>query len=226
MSGKKNEPRSTSGLGRRDFLKGLGVAAGASSMVGSSLAQENKANETSSTPKPLSITLTINGQEISPPLDPRTTLVDLLREHLQMPGTKKGCDHGACGACTVLVDGERVLSCLTLAATLDGAKVTTIEGIANGEELHPMQEAFLRCDAYQCGYCTPGQILSGIACIEEGHADKSAEEAREWMSGNLCRCSAYPNILAAVRQTAGVEPKQDPAKSTKIYSLEAARESG
>jgi xanthine dehydrogenase YagT iron-sulfur-binding subunit len=114
----------------------------------------------------------------------------------------------------VHVNGQRVLSCLTLAATIDGADVTTIEGLADGDELHPMQEAFLRCDGYQCGYCTPGQIMSGVACIEEGHANGSVEETREWMSGNLCRCSAYPNILAAVRQTSGAEPASDPAEQT------------
>lgn len=160
------------------------------------------------------ISLTLNGKKKSFEIDSRTTLVDLLRENEHLTGTKKGCDQGACGACTVHVNGKRVLSCLTLAATIDGEQVATIEGISDGETLHPLQEAFLRCDAYQCGYCTPGQIMSGIACIEEGHAAKSPEEAREWMSGNLCRCSAYPNILAAVRQTSGAEPTSDPAIRT------------
>ena len=159
----------------------------------------------------MKISLTLNGKKKSFDIDSRTTLVDLLRENEHMTGTKKGCDHGACGACTVHINGKRVLSCLTLAATINGQHVATIEGISDAETLHPLQEAFLRCDAYQCGYCTPGQIMSAIACIEEGHAAKSPEEAREWMSGNLCRCSAYPNILAAIRQTAGAEPISDPA---------------
>lgn len=199
------------GLQRRDFLK---VAGAASAVVSqSSELQATIADESESVEKrpTTSVSFKLNGRPIERTIDCRTTLVDLLREDLQMFGTKKGCDHGSCGACTVHIDGQRVLSCLTLAATLDGTDVRTIEGVANGDNLHPLQEAFLRCDAYQCGYCTPGQIMSGIACIDEGHVGESAEETREWMSGNLCRCSAYPNIVAAVRQTAGVEPKLDPA---------------
>lgn len=201
------------GVRRRDFLKGVGVAAASSGLV---VAQDKNPVAPPASKKPTSrskvkVSLTLNGKKKSFDIDSRTTLVDLLRENEHMTGTKKGCDHGACGACTVLVNGKRVLSCLTLAATINGEQVATIEGISDGETLHPLQEAFLRCDAYQCGYCTPGQIMSAIACIEEGHAAKSPEEAREWMSGNLCRCSAYPNILAAVRQTAGAEPISDPA---------------
>jgi len=208
------------GVRRRDFLKGVSVAAASSAMV---VAQEKEHGLPSAGKKSASrsnvkisrsnvkISLTLNGKKKAFDIDSRTTLVDLLRENEHMTGTKKGCDHGACGACTVHVNGSRVLSCLTLAATIDGEQVATIEGISDGETLHPLQNAFLRCDAYQCGYCTPGQIMSGIACIEEGHAEKSPGEAREWMSGNLCRCSAYPNILAAVRQTAGAEPISDPA---------------
>ena len=211
------------GLKRRDFLKGVGLAAGASSMGGSTLGDEAEANTITDTAKPMEITLHLNGQKQSVRIDARTTLVDLLRENLQLTGTKKGCDHGACGACTVHVNGNRVLSCLTLAATLNGAEVKTIEGLGSDEQLHPLQEAFLRCDAYQCGYCTPGQIMSGAACIEEGHAQQTEEEAREWMSGNLCRCSAYPNILAAVRQAAGAEPAEDPTKSAKALTLDQAR---
>ena len=155
----------------------------------------------------LTIGLTLNGVARRIDLDdPRVTLLDLLRERLDLTGTKKGCDRGQCGACTVLVDGRRVLSCLTLAAATRG-DVTTIEGLAGeNEPLHPMQQAFLENDAFQCGYCTPGQILSAIACVHEGHAD-SDDEIREYMSGNLCRCAAYPKIVAAVRQArAAMEP--------------------
>ena len=134
-------------------------------------------------------------------LDSRMTLLDALREHLGLTGTKKGCDQGACGACTVLLDGKRVLSCLTLAAQCDGREVRTIEGVASDGRLHPVQEAFVRYDGFQCGYCTPGQIMSAIALLDEGRAG-SDEEIREFMSGNLCRCGAYPNIVAAIRAVA------------------------
>ncbi len=148
---------------------------------------------------PFDLTLRVNGQDHRLALDVRTTLLDALREHLGLTGAKKGCDHGQCGACTVLVDGRRVLACLTLAAVAQGHNVATIEGLAKNGELHPMQQAFVDHDAFQCGYCTPGQILSAIACVNEGHAD-SDNAIREYMSGNLCRCAAYPNIVAAVRQ--------------------------
>lgn len=144
------------------------------------------------------VTLEVNGKRHALRLDPRTTLLDALREHLDLTGSKKGCDHGQCGACTVLVDGRRVLSCLTLAASVRGP-VTTIEGLARGNVLHPMQQAFIDQDAFQCGYCTPGQIMSAIGCIKEGHAGRD-EDIREYMSGNLCRCAAYPNIVAAIKQ--------------------------
>ena len=134
-------------------------------------------------------------------LDSRVTLLDALRDHLDLTGTKKGCDQGACGACTVLLDGKRVLSCLALAAQCDGRAVTTIEGLAPDGRLHPVQQAFIRHDAFQCGYCTPGQIMSAVALLEEGRAG-SDEEIREFMSGNLCRCGAYPNIVAAIRDIA------------------------
>lgn len=147
----------------------------------------------------VSIAIEVNGEERRLAVDPRTSLLDALREELGLPGTKKGCDHGQCGACTVLIDGRRVLSCLTLAAMAAGHGVTTIEGLAQGDQLHPMQEAFLRHDAFQCGYCTPGQILSAVALVEEGCAD-DPDAIREGMSGNLCRCGAYPNIVAAVRE--------------------------
>ncbi|HEY8948272.1 MAG TPA: (2Fe-2S)-binding protein [Rhizomicrobium sp.] len=141
----------------------------------------------------------INGRTESLVVDPRTTLLDLLREHLNLTGSKKGCDHGQCGACTVHVGGKRVLSCLTLAVSVR-EPVTTIEGLAKPDGLlHPMQQAFIDHDAFQCGYCTPGQIMSAVACVREGHAGSDAE-IREYMSGNLCRCAAYPNILAAVKQ--------------------------
>jgi xanthine dehydrogenase YagT iron-sulfur-binding subunit len=148
----------------------------------------------------MDITLNVNGRAHAVAIDLRTTLLDLLRERMGLTGTKKGCDQGQCGACTVLMDGRRVLACFTLAVAAQGAEITTIEGLAGEDEkLHPMQQAFLDHDAYQCGYCTPGQILSAIACITEGHAN-SDDEIRDFMSGNLCRCAAYPKILAAVNQ--------------------------
>ena len=149
------------------------------------------------------LTITINGTRHSLQAPPWTTLLDLLRDEIGLTGTKKGCDHGQCGACTVLLDGKRVNSCLVLAASRDGSEVTTIEGLEGADgALHPLQAAFIACDAFQCGYCTPGQIMSGVACIEEGHAGSRAE-IQEWMSGNLCRCGAYPNIVDAVTQAAG-----------------------
>jgi xanthine dehydrogenase YagT iron-sulfur-binding subunit len=143
------------------------------------------------------VTLKVNGVEHGLAVEPRVTLLDALRERLALTGTKKGCNYGECGACTVHVDGKRVNACLTLAATVDGKEVVTIEGLAREGELHPMQQAFIDHDAFQCGYCTPGQIMSAVALIEEGHAS-SSEEIREWMSGNICRCAAYPQIVAAI----------------------------
>jgi xanthine dehydrogenase YagT iron-sulfur-binding subunit len=145
------------------------------------------------------VTLTVNGQTHTLDLDPRTTLLDALREHLALTGSKKGCDHGQCGACTVHVDGARVLSCLTLASLADGREVRTVEGLADPDsgELHPLQRAFLHHDAFQCGYCTPGQLMSGVALLEEG-CPADAAGIREAMSGNICRCGAYPNIVAAI----------------------------
>ena len=156
------------------------------------------------------VKLEINGRGHELALEPRVTLLDALREHLGLTGTKKGCDQGQCGACTVHVDGNRVLSCLTLAAQVEGRAVTTIEGLSDpGGELHPVQRAFLAEDAFQCGYCTPGQIMSAVACIREGHAGSDGE-IREYMSGNLCRCGAYPHIVAAVREAARISAEAKP----------------
>jgi xanthine dehydrogenase YagT iron-sulfur-binding subunit len=152
-----------------------------------------------SVPDKISVALVVNGVETSLRVAPWTTLLDALRDHLDLTGTKKGCDHGQCGACTVLVDGRRVNSCLTLAVMKDGANVITIEGLAGSDALHPLQQAFVDHDAFQCGYCTPGQICSAAGLIAEGKAT-TADEIRELMSGNICRCGAYPNIVAAIQQ--------------------------
>jgi xanthine dehydrogenase YagT iron-sulfur-binding subunit len=149
-------------------------------------------------PESRPIALDVNGEAYLVDLEPRVSLLDALREHLDLTGSKKGCDQGTCGACTVWVDGRRVLACLTLAVACEGREVTTIEGLASGDELHPMQRAFIEHDAFQCGYCTPGQIMSAVKLLEEGHAG-SDEEIAEFMSGNICRCAAYPNIRAAIR---------------------------
>jgi xanthine dehydrogenase YagT iron-sulfur-binding subunit len=148
--------------------------------------------------RPVIVRLRVNGATHDVALDTRTSLLDALREHLGLTGTKKGCDHGQCGACTVLIDGRRMLSCLTFALMAEGREVTTIEGLsAQGGGLHPMQQAFIDHDAFQCGYCTPGQIMSAVGCVTEGHANSDAE-IREYMSGNLCRCACYPNIVDAI----------------------------
>jgi xanthine dehydrogenase YagT iron-sulfur-binding subunit len=147
------------------------------------------------------ITLRVNGSARKLRVDPRVTLLDALRERLDLPGAKKGCDQGACGACTVLLDGARVVSCLTLAVMAQGKEITTIEGLAQGDQLHPVQAAFVTCDGFQCGYCTPGQIMSAVGCIREGHT-KSDAQIREFMSGNICRCGAYPNIVDAIKLAA------------------------
>jgi xanthine dehydrogenase YagT iron-sulfur-binding subunit len=153
-------------------------------------------------PDRIPINLVVNGVRRALDLMPWTTLLDALRDHLALTGTKKGCDHGQCGACTVLIDGRRINSCLTLAVMKDGASITTIEGLADGEALHPMQDAFIEHDAFQCGYCTPGQICSAVGLMKEGRAH-SADEIRELMSGNLCRCGCYVNIVAAISQVLG-----------------------
>jgi xanthine dehydrogenase YagT iron-sulfur-binding subunit len=158
--------------------------------------------ETVARPDKIPVALSVNGLTRQLEVAPWTTLLDALRDHLDLTGTKKGCDHGQCGACTVLVDGRRINSCLTLAVMTDGAKVTTIEGLASNGALHVLQQAFIDHDAFQCGYCTPGQICSAAGLIAEGKA-KSADEIRELMSGNICRCGAYPNIVAAIQQAMG-----------------------
>ena len=158
------------------------------------------------------IRLRINGQEQEFNVESWVTLLDLLRERAGLTGTKKGCDHGQCGACTVLVDGRRVNSCLTLAVMQDGHEITTIEGMAEGDDLHPLQQAFIDHDAFQCGYCTPGQICSAAGLIAEGQA-KTADDVRELMSGNICRCGAYPQIAQAVIQVMGIQDKQAGAQS-------------
>jgi xanthine dehydrogenase YagT iron-sulfur-binding subunit len=150
-------------------------------------------------PGAVEVGLSVNGTARLVQIEPRVSLLDLLREHLDLTGTKKGCDQGTCGACTVWIDGRRVLACLTLAIVCEGREVTTIEGLAKGAELHPMQRSFITHDAFQCGYCTPGQIMSAVALLAEGHASSDAS-IREWMSGNICRCAAYPNIRAAIRE--------------------------
>jgi xanthine dehydrogenase YagT iron-sulfur-binding subunit len=188
-----------SGTNRRRFLMASVSTAAAPAFAYASRADAATAADSGNARARADLTLTINGRDHEIAVDTRTSLLDLLREHLALTGTKKGCDHGQCGACTVLLGGRRVVSCLTLAVAAQGRAVTTIEGLAKDGELHPMQQAFIDHDAFQCGYCTPGQIMSAIACVNEGHAETDAD-IREYMSGNLCRCAAYPNIVAAIRQ--------------------------
>jgi xanthine dehydrogenase YagT iron-sulfur-binding subunit len=186
---------------RRSFLKRT-TAAAAITLAPSALvkAAENGLDEKGAEYfEKLPLQIEVNGKPFSLSVEPRVTLLDLLREQLHLTGSKKGCDYGQCGACTVHVDGHRVLSCLSLAVMQNGKKITTIEGLQNGDDLHPMQEAFIKHDGFQCGYCTPGQIMSAVACIREGHAKNDAD-IREYMSGNICRCGAYPNIVDAIKE--------------------------
>ncbi|WP_327391657.1 (2Fe-2S)-binding protein [Streptomyces sp. NBC_01186] len=190
---------------RRTFIETTsavgGVIATGGLVAGPSLLGADQAAAAEAPPSSR-VSLTVNGRRHTVTVDNRTSLLDLLREQLGLTGSKKGCNAGACGACTVLVDDRRVNACLTLAVRLDGAEVTTVEGLAEGDTLHPLQQAFIDQDAFQCGYCTPGQIVSGVGCVQEGHTG-SADEIREWMSGNICRCGCYVKIVRAVQQAAG-----------------------
>jgi xanthine dehydrogenase YagT iron-sulfur-binding subunit len=203
-AGKSKAPTITSSdVTRRELLAAAAVTGGA--LVGGQLmsgaASPAEAQGAGAAAVALNVVLRVNGTDHRLTLDPRTTLLDALREHLHLTGSKKGCGLGQCGACTVLMDGKRVKSCLSLAALVEGREITTIEGLAQREQLHPLQTAFIERDAFQCGYCTPGQIMAGVACISEGHAG-SPQEIRDWMSGNLCRCGAYDHIVAAIQDAA------------------------
>lgn len=211
-------------IARREFLK-HSMLASSGIFVGSRLLTEGKAathNEVIPQTSPsdsVAVRLRVNGQNYGLRVDPRTSLLDLLREKLDLPGTKKGCNHGQCGACTIIVDGRRINSCLALAVIYDGSEITTVEGLAKGDELHPLQSAFVRHEGFQCGYCTPGQICSAVAMLNEvkqgtvshvtadvrqtGRVALTDVEIRERMSGNICRCGAYPGIVAAIREVSG-----------------------
>lgn len=186
---------------RRSFLKTSGVLALFAAIPPSLSAFYKDVKQFFVPKKMMKLKVSINKKTYELNSDSRTTLLDLLRETLQLTGTKKGCDHGQCGACTVHINGERALSCLTLAAMVPGKEITTIEGLAKGDQLHPMQEAFIECDGFQCGYCTPGQIMSAVACVNEGHT-RSVAEIKEFMSGNLCRCGAYNGIVESIQKVA------------------------
>jgi xanthine dehydrogenase YagT iron-sulfur-binding subunit len=188
------------GFSRRNFLTTTMVCSMTATLLDRGPARGAEQPRRGDADALMPLRLKINGQDREVSLDPRTTLLDALREHVGLTGTKKGCDHGQCGACTVLVNNRRVLSCLTLAASVQEQPVTTIEGLVQSDgTLHPMQQAFIDHDAFQCGYCTPGQIVSAVACVNEGHAETD-NDIREYMSGNLCRCAAYPNIVDAIKQ--------------------------
>jgi xanthine dehydrogenase YagT iron-sulfur-binding subunit len=197
----ETDPRTTSLFNRRTFIAGAAGTAVAPLVARAAGAATDAPAVPQDASVPVKVTLRVNGGNKALTIDARTTVLDALREHIGLTGSKKGCDHGQCGACTVLIDGRRVVSCLTLALAAEGQQIQTIEGLASGDRLHPMQQAFIDQDAFQCGYCTPGQIMSAVACVKEGHAN-SDDEIREYMSGNICRCAAYPNIVAAVKQAA------------------------
>ncbi|MFI5453114.1 (2Fe-2S)-binding protein [Pedobacter sp. UC225_61] len=190
-----------SGDTRRDFLKktSLFTALSLTPITVLKAADQKVDERFADLFEKIPLNLKVNNKPYALKVEPRVTLLDLLREQLHLTGTKKGCDHGQCGACTVHVDGVRVNSCLSLAVMNEGKSITTIEGLAKGDELHPMQAAFIKHDGFQCGYCTPGQIMSAVACVREGHAN-SKDEIREYMSGNVCRCGAYPNIVDAIQE--------------------------
>ncbi|WP_231459715.1 (2Fe-2S)-binding protein [Pedobacter sp. Leaf132] len=194
-----SDKKSAQGDTRRDFLKKSSLITAIALTPGVAVkAAENQADERfAELFEKIPLNLTVNNKAYKSSVEPRVTLLDYLREELHLTGTKKGCDHGQCGACTVHVNGERVNSCLSLAVMNEGKKITTIEGLANGDDLHPMQAAFIKHDGFQCGYCTPGQIMSAVACVNEGHTNSRAEIS-EYMSGNICRCGAYPNIVDAI----------------------------
>ncbi|MGA2287676.1 (2Fe-2S)-binding protein [Bradyrhizobium sp.] len=195
-----NPTSANRGFNRRKFIAaaaGTAVAPLAARAAGAAV--EPPAGQDPSLP--VDVTLRVNGANKPLNIDSRTTVLDALREHIGLTGAKKGCDHGQCGACTVMIDGRRVVSCLTLALAAQGQEIVTIEGLSKGSQLHPMQQAFIDNDAFQCGYCTSGQIMSAVACVKEGHAGND-DDIREYMSGNLCRCAAYPNIVAAIKQAA------------------------
>jgi xanthine dehydrogenase YagT iron-sulfur-binding subunit len=196
----------SSGFNRRAFIAAAAGTAVATPLTARAAGEPASASVAQDPSLPVSMTLKVNGETKPLTLDARTTVLDALREHLGLTGSKKGCDHGQCGACTVLIEGRRVVSCLTLALAAQDKEITTIEGLAKGKALHPMQQAFIDNDAFQCGYCTPGQIMSAVACVREGHA-ASEDDIREHMSGNICRCAAYPNIVAAVKQVASSTQK-------------------
>ncbi len=198
-----NEEEKISATSRRSFLKRSTATAAILAVPPAVVkAADKKLDEKAASYfETILLQLEVNGKPYSLQVEPRVTLLDLLREKLHLTGSKKGCDYGQCGACTVHVDGQRVLSCLSLAVMQAGRKITTIEGLQKGDDLHPMQEAFIKHDGFQCGYCTPGQIMSAVACINEGHA-KAEADIREYMSGNICRCGAYPNIVAAIKEVA------------------------
>ncbi len=222
------------GASRREFLANAAGVTAAFAIAPLLVESEGEAGAQTLTPHalpvaptvpPVNVTLNINGADHALSLEPRVTLLDALRERLHLTGTKKGCDHGQCGACTVHIDGRRVNSCLTLAVMHQGQKITTIEGLAQGETLHPMQAAFIEHDGYQCGYCTPGQIMSAVAVVHEGHAHTDTE-IQEQMSGNICRCGAYPNIVAAVKSVLEGKNGRDTASQATMPNTAAFAASG